>query len=170
MNAISLVQGDITTAHVDAIVNAANPRMLGGGGVDGAIHRAAGPALINACYAVDDVDGIRCPFGDARITEAGNLNARYVIHAVGPIYDKFADPKAVLESAYQRSLDLALANHCQSVALPAISCGVYGYPPQEAAEVAMAVCQRPEYAALNMRFYLFSEEMLSIWQHALTQH
>ncbi|MDF5302086.1 macro domain-containing protein, partial [Vibrio parahaemolyticus] len=94
MNAISLVQGDITTAHVDAIVNAANPRMLGGGGVDGAIHRAAGPALINACYAVDDVDGIRCPFGDARITEAGNLNARYVIHAVGPIYDKFADPKA----------------------------------------------------------------------------
>ncbi|TON76252.1 O-acetyl-ADP-ribose deacetylase, partial [Vibrio parahaemolyticus] len=67
------------------------------------------------------------------ITEAGNLNARYVIHAVGPIYDKFADPKAVLESAYQRSLDLALANHCQSVALPAISCGVYGYPPQEAA-------------------------------------
>lgn len=83
MNAISLVQGDITTAHVDAIVNAANPRMLGGGGVDGAIHRAAGPALINACYAVDDVDDIRCPFGDARITEAGNLNARYVIHAVG---------------------------------------------------------------------------------------
>ncbi|HHX8466964.1 TPA: macro domain-containing protein [Vibrio diabolicus] len=140
MNAISLVQGDITTAHVDAIVNAANPRMLGGGGVDGAIHRAAGPALINACYAV------------------------------GPIYDKFADPKAVLESAYQRSLDLALANHCQSVALPAISCGVYGYPPQEAAEVAMAVCQRPEYAALDMRFYLFSEEMLSIWQRALTQH
>lgn len=111
---------------------------------------------------------------DARLVthalEAGNLNARYVIHAVGPIYDKFADPKAVLESAYQRSLDLALANHCQSVALPAISCGVYGYPPQEAAEVAMAVCQRPEYAALDMRFYLFSEEMLSIWQHALTQH
>ncbi len=167
MNTISLIKGDITTAQVDAIVNAANPRMLGGGGVDGAIHRAAGRDLYDACLAVKDIDGIRCPFGYARITSAGNLNARYVIHAVGPIYDKFHDPRAVLESAYKNALNLALANDCKTVALPAISCGVYGYPPHEAAEVALSVCQRPEYHSLQMHFYLFDDEMLRVWQQAL---
>ncbi|MGP8308812.1 macro domain-containing protein [Vibrio sp. YIC-376] len=143
--------------------------MLGGGGVDGAIHYAAGPTLQNACYEVEDVNGIRCPFGEARITKAGNLNARYVIHAVGPIYNKFSDPRAVLESAYQHALDLALQNGCQTVALPAISCGVYGYPPQEAAEIAMSICHRPEYRPLDMCFYLFGDDMLRIWQQALAR-
>ncbi len=168
MNNISLIKGDITKAKVDAIVNAANPKMLGGGGVDGAVHRAAGPGLFKACYEVKEVNGIRCPFGDARITKAGNLNARFVIHAVGPIYQKFSEPRAVLESAYQHALDLALENGCKTVALPAISCGVYGYPPQEAAEIALSVCQRSKYHPLSMRFYLFSDEMLEIWQQTLT--
>ncbi|MGR5351611.1 macro domain-containing protein [Vibrio sp. DNB22_19_2] len=167
MNTIFLVNGDITEAKVDAIVNAANTRMLGGGGVDGAIHRAAGPELLRACYAIEEVNGTRCPWGDARMTTAGNLNARFVIHAVGPIYDKFADPRAILESAYQRALDLALDNGCQSLALPAISCGAFGYPPHEAAEVALAVCQREEYQNLSMHFYLFGEDMLAIWQQVL---
>lgn len=164
MQNIFLINGDITTANVDAIVNAANTRMLGGGGVDGAIHRAAGPELLKACYDVKEVNGKRCPFGDARITIAGNLNARYVIHTVGPIYDKFAHPEEVLASAYKRSLDLALENDCKSVALPAISCGIYGYPPQEAAQIALEVCRRDEYQSLIMTFYLFGDEMLAIWQ------
>ncbi len=168
MNDIVLIQADITTAEVDAIVNAANPKMLGGSGVDGAIHRAAGPDLFKACCEVEEVNGIRCPFGDARITKAGNLNARYVIHAVGPIYNKFSDPRTVLESTYKCALDLALENDCKTVALPAISCGVYGYPAQEAAEVAFSVCQRPEYQPLSMHFYLFGDEMLEVWQQALT--
>lgn len=95
MQNIFLINGDITKASVDAVVNAANTRMLGGGGVDGAIHRAAGPELLKACYEVKEVDGKRCPFGDARITSAGNLKARYVIHTVGPIYDKFAKEKSI---------------------------------------------------------------------------
>lgn len=164
MNSITLIHGDITTANVDAIVNAANTKMLGGGGVDGAIHRAAGPELLRACFALPQSKGSRCPYGDARITIAGSLKARFVIHAVGPIYSKFSDPKAVLTSAYKQALDLALANNCKTVALPAISCGVYGYPPQEAAEVALAVCQRDDYQALQMTFYLFTEELLDIWQ------
>ncbi|AEX23642.1 MULTISPECIES: macro domain-containing protein [Vibrio] len=170
MNAISLIKGDITTAKVDAIVNAANPSMLGGGGVDGAIHHVAGRELYVACLAVKEIDGIRCPFGYARITSAGKLDARYVIHAVGPIYDKFHDPRAVLESAYKNALDLALESGCKTVALPAISCGVYGYPPHEAAEVALSVCQRPKYHSLQMHFYLFSDEMLRIWQQALAAY
>lgn len=170
MNDIALIQGDITTAEVDAIVNAANPKMLGGGGVDGAIHRAAGPALIQACYEVNEVNGIRCPFGNARITTAGNLSARFVIHAVGPIYNKFSDPRAVLESTYKCALDLALENDCKTVALPAISCGVYGYPAQEAAEVALSVCLRPEYQPLSMHFYLLGDEMLKTWQQALATY
>jgi O-acetyl-ADP-ribose deacetylase (regulator of RNase III) len=164
MQNIFLINGDITKASVDAVVNAANTRMLGGGGVDGAIHRAAGPELLKACYEVKEVDGKRCPFGDARITSAGNLKARYVIHTVGPIYDKFAHPEKVLASAYKQSLDLALKYDCKSVALPAISCGIYGYPPQEAAQVALEVCQREEYQSLTMTFYLFGDEMLAIWQ------
>ncbi|MBY6017607.1 O-acetyl-ADP-ribose deacetylase [Halomonas denitrificans] len=164
MKSISIIHGDITQADVDAIVNAANPKMLGGGGVDGAIHRAAGPELLRACFALEAVNGVRCPYGDARITIAGNLKAKYVIHAVGPIYKKFVDPRAVLISAYEKALSLALENDCHSVALPAISCGAYGYPPAEAAQIAMSVCQQTKYGALEIRFYLFDEEMVAIWQ------
>jgi O-acetyl-ADP-ribose deacetylase (regulator of RNase III) len=169
MNTIKIVQGDITQAPVDAIVNAANSRMLGGGGVDGAIHRAAGPALLEACKKVPAKDGVRCPAGEARITEAGNLKARYVIHTVGPKYVIDKDPEILLASAFRSSLDLALARGCKSIAFPAVSCGVYHYPPEEAAEISISVCQRPEYASLNIYFYLFSDRMAAIWTEALAK-
>lgn len=163
MKTIEIVQGDITKARVDAIVNAANSRMLGGGGVDGAIHRAAGPALLEECKAVKPENGIRCPTGEARITGAGNLKARYVIHTVGPKYGIDKDPDKLLAAAYRNSLDLALAHGCKSIAFPAISCGVYGYPPQEAAKIAISVCKRLEYDLVMKYFYLFSKEMTAIW-------
>ncbi|WP_194438307.1 macro domain-containing protein [Vibrio fluminensis] len=169
MSNIYVVNQDITTANVDAIVNAANPKLLGGGGVDGAIHRAAGSELLQACSAINEVNGKRCGYGDAKITPAGNLNARYVIHAVGPIYAKFSDPKVVLESTYQQALNLALQYGCAKIALPAISCGIYGYPPHEAAEIAINICQRKEYKNLEMTFYLLGEDMLSIWQNELAK-
>jgi O-acetyl-ADP-ribose deacetylase len=170
MDTIKIVQGDITTAEVDTIVNAANSRMLGGGGVDGAIHRAAGPELLAACKKVPAEKGVRCPTGEARITEAGNLNAKYVIHTVGPRYGIDEPAERLLESAYQNSLNLALAHGCQSIAFPAISCGVYGYPPKEAARIAVTVCTRPEYKQLTICFYLFSEDMAAIWTTALKNH
>lgn len=164
MNNIHLIKGDITKAKVDAIVNAANPKLLGGGGVDGAIHRAAGSELLAACFAIEPINGRRCGYGDAKITCAGNLEARFVIHAVGPIYSKFAEPEKVLASAYKRTLDLAIEHKCKTIALPAISCGVYGYPAREAATVALSMCSQSEYSELEMCFYLFDEEMLHIWQ------
>lgn len=167
MTHIRLIQGDITLAMVDAIVNAANPAMLGGGGVDGAIHRAAGPGLLQACEEVAVINGVRCPFGEARITGAGHLNARHVIHTAGPIYRQEADPASVLASSYRNALELALEHDCTSIAFPAISCGVYGYPLDEAAEIAVGICSEPRYDGLDIRFYLFSDELLAIWQQAL---
>jgi O-acetyl-ADP-ribose deacetylase len=163
MSNITIVQGDITTAKVDAIVNAANSKMLGGGGVDGAIHRAAGPELLAACKKVPAENGIRCPAGEARITEAGRLKAKYVIHTVGPRYGVDEPSDRLLTSAYQNSLALALSHGCRSIAFPAISCGVYGYPHKEAAGIAVSVCNRPEYEPLAICFYLFSDDMVAVW-------
>lgn len=170
MSNIIIVQGDITTARVDAIVNAANPRMLGGGGVDGAIHRAAGAELKQACLQVPEVNGERCPTGEARLTVAGSLQANYVIHTVGPVYEQVSEPKLLLESAYVNALALAMKNQCCSIAFPAISCGVYGYPHVEAAEVALAVCKREEYLGLIIYFYLFDEAMAMLWREVDSQH
>ncbi|MCK5835761.1 MAG: O-acetyl-ADP-ribose deacetylase [Desulfobacula sp.] len=167
MGTIKIVQGDITQAAVDVIVNAANSRMLGGGGVDGAIHRAAGPKLLEACKNVKQENGIRCTTGEARITEAGNLKAKYVIHTVGPKYGIDKETEVLLTSAYQSSLDLAMSHGCESIAFPAISCGVYGYPPHEPARISVSVCKRPEYKSLMKYFYLFSDEMTAIWMAAL---
>ncbi|NND68870.1 MAG: O-acetyl-ADP-ribose deacetylase [Halioglobus sp.] len=164
---VTVVAGDITTATVDAMVNAANPVMLGGGGVDGAIHRAAGPELLAACHTVPEVDGVRCPIGEARITTAGQLNANFVIHTVGPRYAIDPDPPALLASAYRSALVLAGEHGCTSVALPAISCGVYGYPLGEAAEIALGVCLDPEFAAIEKTFYLFGEEIHGIFTATL---
>lgn len=164
---IKIIQGDITKASVDAIVNAANSRMLGGGGVDGAIHRAAGPKLLEACKKVKSENGIRCPTGEARITEAGNLKTKYVIHTVGPRYNIDKHPENLLSLAYKNSLDLALSHGCESIAFPAISCGVFGYPHKEAAQISISICQKPEYEALNKYFYLFSDDMVDIWMAAL---
>src|SRR6056297_1876163 len=116
-----VVVKDITTLRVDAIVNAANSSLLGGGGVDGAIHRAAGPELLEACRSLPAVDGVRCPVGEARITPAGRLKARHVIHTVGPVYHDDPDPAGRLASAYRTSLELAVAHGCRQVAFPAIS-------------------------------------------------
>ncbi|MBW2654174.1 MAG: O-acetyl-ADP-ribose deacetylase [Deltaproteobacteria bacterium] len=167
MATIKIIHGNITKASVDAIVNAANSRMLGGGGVDGAIHRAAGPKLLEACKKVKLENGIRCPTGEARITKAGNLKAKYVIHTVGPRYTIDKNPEDLLSSAYKNSLDLALSHGCESIAFPAISCGVFRYPPQKAAQISISICKRSEYEALIKYFYLFSDDMVNIWKDVL---
>lgn len=136
---LSKIVADITTLAVDAIVNAANPGLLGGGGVDGAIHRAAGPALLAACRALPEVlPGVRCPTGEAVITPGFALPARHVIHTVGPVWlGGYDGEPELLELCYQRSLQLAHARGLRTVAFPAISCGVYGYPAEAAAAVAV---------------------------------
>lgn len=133
------ILADITTLEVDAIVNAANQRMLGGGGVDGAIHRAAGPRLLEACRAVPEVGpGVRCPTGQARITPGFDLPARYVIHTVGPVWqDGNHDEDKLLANCYRSCLKLAAENNIRSIAFPAISTGAYGFPPDRAAKIAV---------------------------------
>ncbi|ESP91402.1 macro domain-containing protein [Pseudoalteromonas luteoviolacea] len=159
---IELIIGDITSSEADAIVNAANPKMLGGGGVDGAIHRAAGTGLLDACRKVKAVNGIRCPFGEARITSAGNLRSKYVIHTAGPIYRNEQNPASVLESAYRSACELAIKNDCQSVAFPAISCGAYGYPYEEAAQIAIDTCR--QYPQLKVAFYLVDKALADVFR------
>lgn len=136
---IEVIKGDITTLEVDAIVNAANERMLGGGGVDGAIHRAAGPELLAACRAVPEVrPGVRCPTGEARITPGSRLPARYVIHTVGPVWHGGGRGESqLLAQCYRHSLEIARDQRLRSIAFPAISCGIYGYPIDEAARIAV---------------------------------
>jgi O-acetyl-ADP-ribose deacetylase (regulator of RNase III) len=131
---IELFQGDITKLQVDAIVNAANSRLAGGGGVDGAIHRAGGPAIMAECRKIGG-----CPTGEAVITTGGNLTARYVIHTVGPVYKNgnSGEPQ-LLKNAYANSMKLAEAKAVKSVAFPSISTGVYGYPIEDASKIALA--------------------------------
>jgi O-acetyl-ADP-ribose deacetylase (regulator of RNase III) len=167
MNNVVIIDGDITAANVDAIVNAANPLMLGGGGVDGAIHKAAGAKLLEECQKVMVVNKIRCPTGEARITLAGNLPSQYVIHTVGPKYHREENPKELLASAYRNSLELALANGCQSIAFPAISCGSYGYPVRDAAAIAIDTCHNTKFDAIQILFYLYGQKNHDIWQSVL---
>jgi O-acetyl-ADP-ribose deacetylase (regulator of RNase III) len=169
MTEVQIERGDITTQEVDAIVNAANEGLAGGGGVDGAIHASAGPRLIAACRAIPEIrPGVRCPTGEARITAGFDLAARYVIHAVGPRYS-MADSPALLESAFSASLTIA-SDHPDilSVALPAISCGVYGYPVAEAAPIALGVARGRSWDLDVIRFVLFSEGHHSAFDSALS--
>ena len=195
---IKIIQGDITTLAVDAIVNAANQVMLGGGGVDGAIHRAAGPELYKACLKVPEVrPGVRCPTGEARITPGFKLPAKFVIHTVGPVYREITAPcggsrpmgkrtrraervprlhgePEKLAACYRNSLALAAENGCKSIAFPCISTGIYGYPKEDAAEIAvreveefLAAKNAKDTEGMEVVFCCFSERDKAIYENRM---
>lgn len=159
------VCGDITKLDVDAIVNAANSTLLGGGGVDGAIHRAAGPGLLKECRTLGG-----CRTGEAKITKGYNLPARHVIHTVGPIYSGNPEDAELLAACYRNSLALAKRNSLSSIAFPAISCGVYGYPKEKACKIAVnttAAFLKDQAQGMTVWFVLFSKPDLELYQAAL---
>ena len=164
---IEIERGDITVQDTDAIVNAANEALAGGGGVDGAIHGAAGPELMAACRAIPEVrPGVRCPTGEARLTPGYDLAATFVIHTVGPRYS-MPDAPALLDSAFASSLTLASEHpEIRTVALPAISCGIYGYPVDEAAPIAFSVARQGSWDLDVIRFVLFAEGHYSAFDAA----
>ncbi|KFK42330.1 hypothetical protein AALP_AA2G242400 [Arabis alpina] len=165
---LKIVKGDITKWSIDgssdAIVTPANERMLGGGGADGAIHRAAGPELRAACYQVPEVrPGVRCPTGEARITPGFSLPASRVIHSVGPIYDTDINPKKSLANSYRNSLRVAKENNIKYIAFPAISCGIYGYPFDEAAVIGISAIKEFANDFKEVHFVLFADDIYSVW-------
>ena len=169
---LTLVQGDITKEQVDGIVNAANEQLMGGGGVDGAIHRAGGPAIMAECDQIRIEQG-GCPTGNAVITTGGSLPAKYVIHTVGPIWrgGNAGEPK-LLASCYQKSLSLALEHGIKTVAFPSISTGIYGYPIDKAAGIALKAVA--EFLERNdeieeVRFVLFDEATYAGYENALPE-
>lgn len=168
MTSVTCIVGNIVDQKVDAVVNAANTSLLGGGGVDGAIHRAAGPKLLEECKTLGG-----CATGQAKITGGYELRARYVIHTVGPVYHGRKDDAELLASCYRSSLDAVLATGIRSIAFPAISTGAYGYPKEEAARVAVDAVQKwigehPD-ALDEVRFVLFNKEDGDIYSHILSK-
>lgn len=165
---IQVYRGDLTRAEVDAIVNAANSSLLGGGGVDGAIHRAGGPEILAECRKLGN-----CETGDAKVTTGGNLPASRVIHTVGPIYNdgSHGEPR-LLAGCHRRSLEIARDEGLRKVAFPAISCGVYGYPLRDAATIAVntvANFLRENAMPAEVHFVLFSEDVLTAFEAALSK-
>jgi O-acetyl-ADP-ribose deacetylase (regulator of RNase III) len=163
---IEIIRGDITTLKVDAIVNAANNSLLGGGGVDGAVHRAAGPGLLEECRKLNG-----CPTGEAKLTKGYNLNCQYIIHTVGPVWmGGMRDEHALLASCYQKSLALANGEKVKTIAFPGISTGIYGFPKDQAANIALTETKRflkrnsyPE----KVIFVTFDEDNFKIYQSLL---
>ncbi|MCG8308590.1 MAG: O-acetyl-ADP-ribose deacetylase [Cytophagales bacterium] len=166
MNTLKLVKGDITKLHVDVVVNAANNGLRGGGGVDGAIHRAGGPAIMEACKKIGG-----CPTGAAVITTGGNLPAKKVIHTVGPIWNGGNNQEnTLLENAYKNSLALAVENGLKSIAFPNISTGVYGFPKELAAKIAVETVlefQKNQESEIEVTFVCFDEENFMIYKQVL---
>lgn len=166
MGRIEIVRGDITSQQVDAIVNAANSSLLGGGGVDGAIHRAAGPELLEECRKLGG-----CPTGQSRITSGYKLPAKHVIHTVGPVWSGGTNGEPeLLASCYRTSLQLAREHGCQTVSFPAISCGVYGYPLEKAAETSIETVRK--YVAEHetprvIRWVMFDNAAYDAWMAVL---
>ena len=167
-NVMEIMQGDITKLDVDAIVNAANRSLLGGGGVDGAIHRAAGPELLEECRKLGG-----CNTGKAKITNGYNLKARHVIHTVGPVYSGKPEDSLLLSQCYFNSLQLASQNNLYSIAFPAISCGVYGYPVDDACRIALdTVCRflkEEKGSVTKVIFILFSSKNYDIYEKYLKE-
>ncbi|WP_058043300.1 O-acetyl-ADP-ribose deacetylase [Streptomyces roseifaciens] len=158
MATITFVQGNITQQHVDAVVNAANSSLLGGGGVDGAIHRAGGPAILNACRDLRASHyGKGLPTGKAVATTAGDLPARWVIHTVGPVFSQQEDRSHLLASCHRESLRVADELGAKTVAFPAISTGVYSWPVEDAARIAVETVRQTETSVEEVRFVLFDE-------------
>lgn len=164
---ITLTQGDITREHVDAIVNAANSSLMGGGGVDGAIHRGGGTAILEECKSVREErypDGL--PTGEAVATTAGELPARWVIHTVGPVYTKGEDRSGLLASCYRSSLSVAGELGARTVAFPAVSAGVYGWPIDDAARIAVETARTTQTAVEEVRFVLFDAGTYAAFERA----
>jgi O-acetyl-ADP-ribose deacetylase (regulator of RNase III) len=173
---VKITVGDITKENVDAVVNAANGSLMGGGGVDGAIHRAGGRAILDACREIRRVeypDGL--PTGEAVITTAGNMPAKYVIHTVGPVYGRGGAEKAeLLAACYRNSLALAVANGLSTIAFPAISTGVYGYPQDEAARVASCAIEQfltghAQLTEVRLVFFAGPDAEAFLQHHAFTE-
>lgn len=163
MAILKAIKGDITKLEVDAIVNAANSALRGGGGVDGAIHRAAGPELLEECLKLGG-----CPTGEARVTKGYKLPARHVIHAVGPVWHGGGkgEPE-LLAACYRNALSIAAELSLNSIAFPAISCGVYRYPPEQAVGIAAQTC-RAHAGSIRVTFVCFDDAMLQLYQGQLS--
>ncbi|MDN3359873.1 O-acetyl-ADP-ribose deacetylase [Actinomadura sp. DC4] len=165
---ITLVQGDITREEADAIVNAANSSLLGGGGVDGAIHRRGGPEILQECRGLRASRyGKGLPTGQAVATTAGRLPARWVIHTVGPVYAKSEDRSELLASCYRESLRVAAELGAATVAFPAVSAGVYGWPLDDAARIAVRTVRETEVPVEEARFVLFTPDVVEAFERAL---
>ncbi|MFT6981849.1 MAG: O-acetyl-ADP-ribose deacetylase (regulator of RNase III) [Crocinitomicaceae bacterium] len=164
---INVIKGDITTVKADAIVNAANSSLLGGGGVDGAIHRKGGPQILEDCQKIRNAQG-KCKTGNAVITRAGELNVQFVIHTVGPVYNggkRLEKEEQALRSCYDNSLRLAVENGCTTIAFPCISAGIYRFPKQRAAEIAVETVSNFEDQVViqELSFVCFDDETSTIY-------